>query len=345
MIETGMGGRGRLSTRAKQRALGYGQALVMLLAAAAFLAAPWLLSSYRTFQLTQMLIYSIAILGLNLASGYGGQISIGHGAFYGLGAYLTAILVADHAVPDLLTLPVSFLLCFGVGFLFGLSASRLQGMHLALASFALAVALPQLLKSRYLAPWTGGVQGIALPGPEPLFGLPISPHRWLYLVTLLIAILLIAVASNLVRGRFGRAVIAIRDQPIAAEAMGIHAGLYKAITFGISAAYAGIAGSLGAMLVQFISPDSFTVFLSISLVVGLVIGGPASIFGALFGAAFITFIPNLADDWSKAAPWAIYGVLLIACLHLMPNGLAGSLGQAGRSVRRLFGAASGRIAG
>jgi branched-chain amino acid transport system permease protein len=294
--------------------------LVLLIAAGAL---PLLVSDYRIFQLTLALIYAIAILGLNILTGYNGQFSLGHGAFYGLGAYTAAIMMTQWAIPYYWTLPAAGLICFCAGFLFGLPALRLEGLYLALATFALAVATPQILKSNHLAPLTGGVQGIVVLKPEPPAGLPLSQDQWLYYFTLAVALVLFVCAWNLLRGRSGRAIRAIRDNPIAAGAMGINRALYKTLTFGVSALYTGVAGALGAIVIQFVAPDSFTVFLSITLLVGVVVGGLASIPGALFGGLFVQFVPNLAEQISKAAPWAIYGAFLIAFMYLMPYGVWG----------------------
>jgi branched-chain amino acid transport system permease protein len=185
--------------------------------------------------------------------------------------------------------------------------------------------MPQLLKYHHLEKWTGGVQGIVIAKPEPPFGLPINPDQWLYLFTLAVAVVMFVLGWNLLRGRVGRALIAIRDQHIAAEAMGINSALYKSLAFGVSAMYTGIAGALGAIAVQYVAPDSFTIFLSLVFLVGIVVGGLASISGALYGALFIQFVPNVADEISKAAPWAIFGLFLIGFVYLMPTGVAGAV--------------------
>jgi len=288
-------------------------------------APPFLVSNYHMFQLTMVLVYAIALLGLNILTGYNGQISLGHGAFYAIGAYIAAILMDKFGVPYWLTVPVAGVVCLAAGFLFGLPALRLEGLYLALATFALGVSMPQLLKYKYLEIWTGGVQGIVINKPDPPFGLPLNQDQWLYFFILAVTVAMFLLGWNLLRGRVGRSLVAIRDQPIAAEAMGVHNALYKSLAFGVSAMYTGIAGALGAIGVQFVAPDSFSIFLSITLLVGIVIGGLASLSGAVYGALFIQFVPNIADQISKAAPWAIYGVFLIGFMYLMPGGVAGAI--------------------
>ena len=295
--------------------------VAILLVAACIL--PLLVGNYRVFQLTLVLAYSIALLGLNMLTGYNGQISLGHGAFYAIGAYTAAILMDKAGMPYWMTIPIAGFVCLVVGFLFGLPALRLEGLYLALATFALAIAMPQILKHKAVEHWTGGVQGIVIIKPDAPEWLKISQDQWLYFFTLAWVVLLFFIAWNLLRGRIGRAMIGIRDQPIAAQAMGVNTALYKSLTFGVSALYTGIAGALGSIAIQFVAPDSFGIFLSITLVVGIVIGGLASISGAIYGAFFIQFIPNVADQISKAAPWAIYGVFLLAFMYAMPTGVAG----------------------
>jgi branched-chain amino acid transport system permease protein len=295
--------------------------LVVLMVAAC--ALPFLLTNYRVFQVTLALAYAIALLGLNMLTGYNGQISLGHGAFYAIGAYTAAVLMDKFGVPYWVTIPVAGVICLVAGFLFGLPALRFDGLYLALATFALGVAMPQILKYKGLEHWTGGVQGIVIIKPGAPFGLPLSQDQWLYFFTLAWVVVLFFAGWNLLRGRIGRAMVAIRDQPVAAQAMGVNTSMYKAMTFGVSALYTGVAGALGAIAVQFVAPDSFSSFLSITLVVGVVVGGFASISGALYGALFIQFVPNIADQISKAAPWAIYGVFMIGLMYAMPSGVAG----------------------
>ena len=307
---------------------------------------PFLFKNYRVFQFNLVLVYAIAVLGLNILTGYNGQISLGHGAFYAVGAYTAAVLMDKFGVPFWLTLPVAGVLCFSFGFLMGFPALRLAGHYLALATFALALAIPQLLKYKRIEGLTGGVQGLVLSKPEPpfsmsLFGQPLSPDRWLYFVTLAVAALMFLLAWNLLRGRVGRALVAIRDHPIAATAMGINLPMFKSLTFGVSAAYTGVAGALGGIVVAFVSPDSFTVQLSIFMLVGVVVGGLASIPGAIFGAIFIQYVPNIADQLSKSAPAAIYGVLLIGLMFLMPTGVMGMVHRAWAQLRTRFAGSAG----
>ena len=308
----------------------------MLVTAAAVLAllAPLLLSDFRTFQFTQVMVYAIAILGLNLLTGYNGQISLGHGAFFALGAYTAGILMDKAGLPYWATVPVAALVCFVVGFLFGLPALRLAGHYLALATFALALAVPQLLKHPGLENWTGGVQGLYLSKPHAPFGLPIEQDKWLYWYVFAHVLVLFACAANLLRGRVGRAIRAIRDQPVAAETAGVDNARYKTTVFGISAMYTGIAGSLSAIVLQFVAPDSFSMFLSIFLLVGVVVGGTGSIWGAFLGAIFITVVPSVSADISKAATGVIFAVAMILLMYRMPNGLWGG-------VQRLWRVAAG----
>src|SRR5580693_9827447 len=298
--------------------------LLAALAIAAAVALPFALSKYHVFELTLVMIYAIAVLGLNILTGYNGQISLGHGGFFAVGAYTTAILMHHYAVPYWATLPPAALICFVLGVLFGLPALRFEGPYLALVTLAMAVAMPQLLK--YFDSWTGGQQGINLVKVQPPPGLGIDRDRWLYLVVLVVLLLAMRVAANMLNGRTGRAFVAIRDHPIAAAAMGINAARYKTLAFGTSTSLTGIAGALSAIVIGFVAPESFSLFLSLSFLVGSAVGGIATISGAIVGGLFIEFVPNLANDISDAAPWAIYGLAMLLLMYAMPRGVAGSIG-------------------
>jgi branched-chain amino acid transport system permease protein len=316
---------------AVRRRTGAGSVLLVVLVLAAVL--PLFAKNFLVFQLTMVLVYAIAILGLNLLTGFNGQFSLGHSAFYAIGAYTAAILMEFANLPYPLTLPAAAATCFVAGFLFGLPALRLEGLYLALATFGLALAMPQILKLSPLEHWTGGVQGLVVIKPDAPFGVPLSADKWLYYFSLAVGTVLYVGARNLVGSRTGRAMMAIRDNPIAARSMGINTGLYKSLTFGVSAMYTGIAGALGAIVVQFVAPDSFTFALSVGLFVGLVVGGVGWLPGALFGGAFVLFVPNVAESVSKGLSGAVYGAILILIIYVMPSGVAGLFGVARRYLQ------------
>jgi branched-chain amino acid transport system permease protein len=298
--------------------------IAALIAIALAAALPFGLSKYHVFELTMVMIYAIAVLGLNILTGYNGQISLGHGGFFAAGAYTAAILMHRYGVPYWATLPAAALICFALGVLFGLPALRFEGPYLALVTLAMALATPQLLK--YFDTWTGGQQGINLVKPMPPPELGIDRDRWLYLVVLVVLILAMRVAANLLHGRTGRAFVAIRDHPIAAAAMGIDTARYKTLAFGISTLFTGVAGALAAIVIGYVSPEGYSLFLSISFLVGSAVGGIATIGGAIVGGLFIQFVPNLANDISDAAPWAIYGLAMLLFMYSMPRGVVGTLG-------------------
>jgi len=284
---------------------------------------PFTLSNYHVFELTMVMIYAIAVLGLNILTGYNGQISLGHGGFFAAGAYTAAILMHRYGVPYWATLPPAGLICFVLGVLFGLPALRFEGPYLALVTLAMALATPQLLK--YFDTWTGGQQGINLAKPMPPAGLGLDRDRWLYLIALVALLIAIRVAANMLNGRTGRAWVAIRDHPIAAAAMGIDTARYKTLAFGTSTLFTGVAGALSAIAIGYVSPESYSLFLSVSFLVGSAVGGIATIGGAIVGGFFIQFVPNLANDISDAAPWAIYGLAMLLCMYTMPHGVVGSI--------------------
>src|SRR5689334_9337451 len=307
---------------------------------------PTVVDSFQTSEWAQALILAIAIMGLNILVGYSGQLSLGHGAFMALGAYASAILAHRYKMDYLLTIPIAAVLTGVVGFLFGIPSLRLSPLYLALATFALAVVTPTLIKRP--AALTGGVQGILIIQPDPppiandifstVTGTQMTSDQWIYYVSLFCALILFWLAWNLVRHRPGRAMRAIRDGEVAAAASGINIAGYKTLAFAISAFYAGIAGSLFGLTIGFVSPDTFPVALSIQLLVGAVIGGLASIPGPLLGAIFAYFLPIESNQWvpsqtwlpdqitstvKNAGPAVSYGVVLILLMIFAPNGVVG----------------------
>jgi branched-chain amino acid transport system permease protein len=311
-----------------------------------------LIGNYGFLQLTLIVVFSIAVLGLNLLTGFNGQISLGHGAFFAVGGYTTAILMFHFGVPYWLTLPAAALVCFVAGYLFGLPALRLEGHYLALATFGLAIAVPQMLKYRHIEGLTGGVMGLQLDRANAPFGLPLTPNQWMFLVALAVAIVMFWFARNLLDSRSGRAMRAIRDHPMAASTMGINNAHYKAVTFGISALYTGVAGALFTIIFEFASPDNFRFELSIAILVGAVVGGIASLPGAVIGGVFVQVIEKYADAVARqlssllhlpieVEPWTIYGIALILLVYLMPMGIAGGLAMAWWRAKRRWPALAG----
>src|SRR5216684_5986764 len=322
-----------------------------------FIGLPTVVSSFQSSAWTQVLIFAIVIMGLNILVGYSGQISLGHGALMAVGAYTSAILIHRYQVDYLITIPIAGLLTGAVGFVLGIPALRLSALYLALATFALAVVAPSLIKRP--AQLTGGVQGIlllpAVP-PQPasdtfaaVTGTAMTSDQWVYYVTLAWSLLLFWLAWNLLRHRAGRAMRAIRDGEVAAAASGINLAGYKTLAFGISAFYAGIAGSLFGLAAGFVSPDSFPVGLSIQLLVGAVVGGLASIPGPLLGGIFAYFLPIESNQWvptqawipsqiastiEKAGPAVTYGAVLILTMIFASNGVVGLVSSGYVRLRR-----------
>ncbi len=299
-------------------------------------ALPFGLGSFQTFQITLVLIYAIAILGLNILTGFNGQFSLGHSAFFAIGAYTAAIMIERFGFSSYLTIPVAGLFGFAAGFLFGFPALRLSGLYLALATFALSVATPQLLKYNHFEDFTGGVQGINLLKDSPPFDLPLSVDQWWYYVTLAVAVFCFWMARNLIQSRTGRAIMAIRDNPIAAATMGVNTGLYKTVTFGVSALLTSVAGALSAIVVEYVAPDSFTFLLSVYFLIGLVVGGVGWIPGAVIGGAFVLYVPNLAEGISTGLAGVLFGVMILLVIYLMPSGASGLVRLAVVHLQRRF---------
>lgn len=312
-----------MSRRAR---LGWGAVLVLAV------LLPFVTDAYRVSQCTLALSYAVAVLGLNLLLGYSGQISLGHGAFFAMGAYVTAILVAKAGWPHLLTVPAAALACFAAGFLVGIPALRLSGPYLALVTLGLAVALPQLVK-RFDA-LTEGTQGLSVPQPAAPGALSfLADDQFLYLLNLAIAVAMFVPAHGLVRGHVGRALAAIRDDEVAARAFGVDLARHKTKAFAVSAAYAGVAGSMFVFSVGFVAPESFGFSLSFQFLAAVVVGGLGTVGGAIFGAAFIEFVPVYASDVDEALASVIYGAVLIGCMYVLPGGVMGLLSGRRRIMR------------
>jgi branched-chain amino acid transport system permease protein len=306
---------------------------------AAVVVAPLVSTHYRTYQLAFVAIYLIALLGLNILTGFTGQISLGHGAFLGVGAYVTTILVVDHGWNDLLTLPVAGVVAGVAGLAFGLPATRFAGPYLALATFAIPLSFIGLLKR--FPHFTGGTLGKQLPSVHSQFGIHANSSVWIYWVSWIVALVMFLLAFMLVRGRLGRALRSVRDSEIAATASGVSTASVKTLAFGISAFFCGIAGGLFAIAVTYVNPDTFPIDLSILLLVGIVLGGAGSLSGMIFGALFVEFIritwgPALLDLFSQVhhintrAPGSslvVYGVVLLLVLYIAPAGAAGLVRQ------------------
>ena len=315
---------------------------VLALAAVPLLVVflPKALGDYYNFRFALVGIYFIAIVGLNVLTGYNGQISLGHGAFLAFGAYTTAILASNYDVGVYWTIPIAGVLTGIFGFLFGLPALRLSGVYLALATFSLATSIP-LIAKRYEG-FAGGGQGKSISLPSSPIG-DLSTNQWLSFLTWAIAGLMFAAAWFVLRGKWGRAFRAVRDAPIAAVSSGVSLARYKTFAFAIAAAYAGVAGALFAIANAFVNPDTFPVSLSILLLTGAVVGGLGSLEGMLFGAIFIQFAPDWGDKLSKQVHFneatvqstVFYGLILLAVLFLLPGGAAGLLHQLGTSLKRL----------
>jgi branched-chain amino acid transport system permease protein len=275
---------------------------------------PFGLSDYHRSTGATVAVFFIAILALNIVTGYTGQISIGHGAFMAVGAYSTAILTHNHGWNDLATLPVSALVGFIAGVIVGLPALRLHGVYLALTTFAVALAVPQIV-SNY-PNFTGGVVGLSLPSHTGM---------WLYEVSWAVAGIMFVVAWLLLRGRTGRAFRAVRDSEVAAASSGVSLAVYKTVAFGISAAMAALAGSLYVLVNNYASPTIFGLTLSLYILIGAVVGGLGSLWGVLVGAAFVELLPlglTSAGLGSSQSVPVIFGAVVIGVMALLPLGAA-----------------------
>ena len=302
----------------------------------ALVVLPFLLSDFRTVQLATVGASFIAILGLDILTGHSGQISLGHGAFMAVGAYTTAILVANHGVRDVWTIAAAAGVAGAIGLLAGIPALRLQGFYLALATFGVAVVLPTIIKK--FDHFTGGSTGISFFGSPhetghgvgvTILGRHLTNNQWLYVLTWAIGAVLFLLAWWLLDSRFGRSLRAVRDSELAAASAGVNRAAYKVAAFGVSAAYAGVAGSLLAINTAYVSPLSFPIQMSLYLIVGAVVGLFGSIWGAALGALLIQFLPDIVGliphvDTKQAGPTTFaFGAVLVALMLLLPLALRG----------------------
>jgi branched-chain amino acid transport system permease protein len=334
-----------VATRARLAPLG---AFLLLLAVFPYMES-WpvfdsFLNSFRTFQGAQFGVWLVILLGLNLLTGYSGQISLGHGAFVAFGAYAAAIMMTRFGVPLVVAVPAAGLLTGAAGFALGFPALRLTGPYLAIATLAMMVAFPQILKLNGITEWTGGNHGVAIDTPHApsLVDGFMSDRQWLYYSCVVPALALLGVASRITRSRIGRALHALRDTEIGAGQMGINVALYKMLAFGLSAFCAGIGGALFAFSASFISPQTFDVTLSITMLVMVVLGGLASTEGTIIAAVIMTSRNEIVDGFARIGlldlpgafvpgqqqspdtlRGAVYGLMLITTLMLVPAGLAG----------------------
>lgn len=313
-------------------------AISLAIGIAIFAVLPQYLGDYQTRNMVTVGIYFIALLGLNIVTGYSGQISLGQGAFLGVGAYTTAYLSTVHGVDIWLTVPLAGVVAGVAGFLFGLPALRLHGPYLALGTFALAVAFVELARSERFDAVTGGNDGLPIG-----LGLPTAP----YYQTWGIALGLLLAAWFLLSGKFGRSLRAVRDAELAAISSGLNPAIFKTLAFALAAGYAGVAGALLAIEVGSVSALNFLPALSITLLVGTALGGFGALFGTMFGALFLVYAPIWSEDpwfpvpafWDpKQVPSVTYGLFLLAVLFLMPGGAA----QLVLKVRALFSATKQR---
>jgi branched-chain amino acid transport system permease protein len=293
------------------------------------LAAPWMATEYWLAQLTFVMIYAIAGLGLMLLAGFTGLFSLGHAAFLGVGAYTQAVLT-NAGIPFPIALVGAAGLSAAVGFVVGLPALRVKGIYLGMATLSFGFIVEEVL-----ARWesvTGGNAGKHIKAPD-IFGFKIETGNEFYFLCLLISVIATLAILNLLRSPTGRAFVAIRDSEISAQSMGIQLSYYKTLSFAISAALAGVAGALYAHKLQFISPEQFNILQSIDLLLMIVIGGLGSVHGAFLGAIFLITMPQviaLLKDYLPAAigqapglQGLVYGVVLVAFVLFEPMGLYG----------------------
>jgi branched-chain amino acid transport system permease protein len=291
--------------------------LIALIGVAVLIAVPPFLKSYGVYLFSYWLVFVIATMGLNLTVGYAGQKSLGHAAFFGIGAYTVAILL-KAGVSFWLGLPLAMLGCFVIGLVIGFPALRVQTIYLAFATLGFNTAVWLVLRNEeWLTGGTFGINNIARPS---LLGFSLDGNLAYYYFVLGTTVLLAALLWGLLRSPWGKAFTALRDNPIRAESLGVNIQAYTLLSFAIGAVYAGIAGALFASLVQFIEPAPFTVGASIMMYLMVVVGGPGYFFGPLLGSAVGVLLP----EWLRfAQAWYlfVFGIAVILLMLWLPDGL------------------------
>lgn len=291
-------------------------------------------------QLTRAGIFAIAILGLNFTTGYVGLLSVGHSAFLGLGAYTTGVLVVNHNQTALSTIPWAMLICFVVGLFVGIPALRIRGLYLAIVTLALGVAFPEIVAR--LKEVTGGAGGLTIPRtllrPPEWSGFTLGEKdQWLYWLMVACLVLVFVVLRNIIKGRYGMAMNAVRQNEIAAAASGVNIASIKILSFAVSGAVTGMAGSLFAMYIgSLFAEGSFTVLAGITLLIGLVVGGERTMLGPIIGGLAVVFLPYYTSDIGGGQASAVlFAVVLIAVVFVAPDGVAGGLGRITRRFVRI----------
>lgn len=285
-------------------------------------ALPFVMSGFRTFQFTMALLWALGVLSLNMLTGWSGQISLGHSALFGLGSYTTCILTGTYGWNPLLTIPMAALVTFIFGIMIGIPALRLAGLYLALMTLAIGVAFTPVI--RRFKEHTGGSMGISIKKkvfPEEILGLNLD--QYLYFLVVIFAVLMFALARNLLNSRVGRAITAMRDNEIPAQTMGIYPARYKTLIFATSSMFAGIAGALYAFVIRFSAPYSFTLTLAIFFLAGLVVGGIGTLAGAVLGGLFIQFVPYYAEEINQSLAGMVFGIIIIVIMVSAPTGVLG----------------------
>ncbi|MFZ0919289.1 MAG: branched-chain amino acid ABC transporter permease [Candidatus Dormiibacterota bacterium] len=335
----------RRSTLARHGLVFLGLAVVLLL------LTSFVFDSYTNYNVTEVAIYAISAAGLTVLTGINGQVSLGHGALMMIGAYTTSVLLTRYPDLPLILMLVASVATTGIaGAIVGLAGARLRGPYLAGATLALAVALPQV--PSHFASVFGGNQGLTIVAPAPpAFLGNFSPEQWLAWITLAAALITFFVLANLVRSATGQRFRMVRDNEVAARLSGVDVARTQVLAFVVSAACAGLAGSLFAYWVTLTSPSGFTLNLSLSLLTAIVIGGLGSLSGAVLGSFILVYLPvwtggfasslNLSSNVANNVPLAIYGIVLIVAILVFPRGVAGGVASIARGLTRALRASRG----